>query len=336
MSPENPSPRSGRYTLNEYITRSEQQAHWNALLDYIHSLADAIHGFADTIIEEYPPFDFPSESLVMSDKSDKHLSYQPHLHPTQDPNSDSGSYTSNKLRSGSNCDALHLTSISSASPAPPTASDSEGPTCKPQDSATRQAGHVKMIALGLDNHLLPTTPDLPITPALNTLKQRLLNLDQGKESLRTDDDGTSISSSPQPDISLERSSPNSPRLAANQCITIGELENLFKAVLGDRSVSNLEGTTCGPEQPEIDGGNKAPASKLEYKAVDEMYVFHLMHFWPLLIHVHSWDGKTYKYKIIDSLPAPDISEMDEHIFIVRTRIGKGNPNVLDTTNNDNR
>jgi hypothetical protein len=109
-----------------------------------------------------------------------------------------------------------------------------------------------------------------------TLEQCLLNLDQGKESPRTDDDATSISSSLQTDNSLRSSSLNSSRLAADQYITIGKLKNLFKAVLKDRPESNPEGAICGPEQPKIDGGNKVPASKLEYKAVDEMYVFCLV------------------------------------------------------------
>jgi hypothetical protein len=331
IPPESPSPISGRHTQNEYITRSELEARCNAFLDYIRSLAETIHGFADTIIEKYPPFDFPPDLLVMSGKSNEHLSYRPHFHPIQDPNSDSGSYASNELRSGSNCDALHFTSISSLSPAPLAVSDSEGLAFKPRNSTTPQAGHVNMIAADLGNHILPAMPELSMLPAY-TLEQRLLNLDQGRESPQTDDDITSISSSSQIGNSPGSSSPNSPCLVADRYITVGELKNLFKAVLKDRFVSNSEGATYGPKQPKVDGGNKAPASKLEYKAVDEMYVFCLLCCQPLLTHVYSWNEKVCKYGIVDSPPAPDVSELDEYIFIVRTRIGKGGSNISNTTN----
>ena len=281
IPPESPSPRSGRHTPNEYITRSELQAHSNAFFDYICSLAEHIHGFADTTIKEYPPFDFPSDLRVMSGKSIK------------DPHSDSRSYASKELKSGLNCDALHSTSISSLSPAPLAVFDSEGLAFKPRNSTTPQAGHANMIAADLGNHILPVMPELPMLPAY-TQEQRLLNLDRGRESPQIDDDITSISSSLQTGNSPGISSPNSPCLVADQYITVGELKNLFKAVLEDRFVSNSEGTTYGPEQPKVDGGNKAPASKLEYKAVDEMYVFCLLCCQPLLTHVYSWNKKGCK------------------------------------------
>jgi hypothetical protein len=303
MPPESPAPRSGRHTRNGNITRSELQAHFNAFLDYIRGLAEHIHGFADTIIKEYPPFDFPSDLLVMSGKS------------IQDPHSDSGSYASNELRSGSNFDALHSTSMSSFSPAPLAVSDSEGLAFKPQNLTTPQAGHVNMITADLGNHILPTMPELSMLPAY-TLEQRLLNLNRGRESPQTDDDITSISSSLQTGNSPGSSFPNSPCLVADRHITVGELKNLFKAVLEDRFISSSEGATYGPEQPKVDGGNKAPASKLEYKAVDEMYVFWLLCYQSLLTHVCSWNKKGCKYGIINSPPAPDVSELDEYIFII--------------------
>ena len=202
IPPESPSPRSGRHTPNEYITRSELQAHSNASLDYIRGLAEHIHGFADTIIEEYPSFDFPSDLLVMSGQS------------IQDPHSDSGSYASSKLRSGSNCDALHFTSVLSLSPAPLTVSDSEGLAFKPRNSTTPQAGHLNMIAGDLGDHILPAMPKLPMLPAY-TLEQCLLNLNRGRESPQTDDDIMLISSSLQMGNSPGSSSPNSPCLVAD-------------------------------------------------------------------------------------------------------------------------
>jgi hypothetical protein len=130
----------------------------------------------DTIIEKYPPFDFPPNLLVMSGKSNKYLSYWLHFHPIQDPNSNSGSYTSNELRSSLNYDALHFTSISSLSPAPLAVSDSEGLAFKPQNLTTLQAGHVNMIVANLGNHILPVMPELSMLPAY-MLEQCLLNLD---------------------------------------------------------------------------------------------------------------------------------------------------------------
>ena len=38
---------------------------------------------------------------------------------------------------------------------------------------------------------------------------------------------------------------------------------------------------------------------------------------------YSWDAKAYKYKIVESIAPPDNeSELDQYIFVVRTRIGE--------------
>jgi hypothetical protein len=38
--------------------------------------------------------------------------------------------------------------------------------------------------------------------------------------------------------------------------------------------------------------------------------------------MRSWDSKAYEYKIVDSVPSPDVSELDEYVFVVRKRVGK--------------
>ncbi|KKA16474.1 hypothetical protein T310_9920, partial [Rasamsonia emersonii CBS 393.64] len=47
--------------------------------------------------------------------------------------------------------------------------------------------------------------------------------------------------------------PGSPRLTSDQCISRGELKDLFKAVLEERSASSYEGPACRPEGLKKDG-----------------------------------------------------------------------------------
>lgn len=35
-----------------------------------------------------------------------------------------------------------------------------------------------------------------------------------------------------------------------------------------------------------------------------------------------WNEKKYKYKISVTTEAPEVSELDEYVFVVRSRIGK--------------
>ena len=42
----------------------------------------------------------------------------------------------------------------------------------------------------------------------------------------------------------------------------------------------------------------------------------------MLIIMHSWDSKTYQYKIVESTPIAEVTELDEYVFVVRTRIGE--------------
>ncbi len=42
----------------------------------------------------------------------------------------------------------------------------------------------------------------------------------------------------------------------------------------------------------------------------------------MLIITDSWDSKIYKYKIIKSTPSIEVTELDEYVFIIRTRIGE--------------
>lgn len=38
--------------------------------------------------------------------------------------------------------------------------------------------------------------------------------------------------------------------------------------------------------------------------------------------IRRWDSTTSKYKIVSSVPTPELDELDENIFVVRRRIGK--------------
>lgn len=82
---------------------------------------------------------------------------------------------------------------------------------------------------------------------------------------------------------------------------------------------DIESTTTnhvGPEQ------QKTRASKLEYKLVDEVYVPCSVTM-VLLTSPFSWDVGTSKYKIVDSATLLErVTDLDEHVFVVRGRIGK--------------
>lgn len=43
---------------------------------------------------------------------------------------------------------------------------------------------------------------------------------------------------------------------------------------------------------------------------------------PTTNRFHSWDTASFRYKIDSSMSAPDLDELDEYAFVVRTRIGK--------------
>ncbi|KAL1979099.1 hypothetical protein VTN96DRAFT_7018 [Rasamsonia emersonii] len=112
--------------------------------------------------------------------------------------------------------------------------------------------------------------------------------------------------------------PGSPRLTSDQCISRGELKDLFKAVLEERSASSYEGPACRPEGLKKDGdedkdkeSKRVRASKLEYRTVNE-----------------SWDAKAYDYKIVDSPPTQDVGELDEYVFIVRRRIDRKTAEII--------
>jgi hypothetical protein len=68
---------------------------------------------------------------------------------------------------------------------------------------------------------------------------------------------------------------------------------------------------------------KARASTLEFKEVNEMYVYTRIQ--PILLELilYSWDKREYRYKVVESLILSDkANELDYYIFVVRTRISK--------------
>ncbi|KAL2006946.1 hypothetical protein VTN00DRAFT_9614 [Thermoascus crustaceus] len=103
--------------------------------------------------------------------------------------------------------------------------------------------------------------------------------------------------------------PNSPHIATLEPITMGQLKGLFEAVLGQKSRSTLEGP-AGPADSEQSGekdnkkdNKRVRTSKMDYKTFNEI-----------------WDEKAYDYKIVNSIPTPDVSELDEYIFVVRKHV----------------
>ncbi|EDN08101.1 predicted protein [Histoplasma mississippiense (nom. inval.)] len=98
-----------------------------------------------------------------------------------------------------------------------------------------------------------------------------------------------------------------PYPASSLYVTRDGLKELFEAVLEGRTPSSSEGIVCGPDKPE--NGEKEDikirASKLECKAIREV-----------------WSDKAYAYKIVDSPRSPDVSDLDEYVIVVRTRIDR--------------
>ncbi|PGH19285.1 hypothetical protein AJ80_04038 [Polytolypa hystricis UAMH7299] len=94
-----------------------------------------------------------------------------------------------------------------------------------------------------------------------------------------------------------------------QFITREELKDLLVGVLRPKEPSNpSQSVSCGPsDKPETGPKEESRirASKLEYKTVEEV-----------------WDEKNHKYKIRDSLEVPEVTELDEYVFVVRVRIDR--------------
>ncbi|GFG17794.1 hypothetical protein IFM61392_10224 [Aspergillus lentulus] len=95
-------------------------------------------------------------------------------------------------------------------------------------------------------------------------------------------------------------------------VTMRQLKDLFQAVLDCKPQTTSDGTGNGPAGPEMKAENspdsddkRTLASRVEYKTVNE-----------------AWDSKAYEYKIVDSPPPQDVSELDEFVFVVRKRIQK--------------
>jgi hypothetical protein len=109
---------------------------------------------------------------------------------------------------------------------------------------------------------------------------------------------------------------------------MGQLKDLFQAVLDCKPQTTSDGTGNGPAGPEMKAENnpdsddkRTLASRMEYKTVNEAYVQHCPYS-TSANHKHSWDSKAYEYKIVDSPPPQDVSVLDEFVFVVRKRIRK--------------
>jgi hypothetical protein len=137
--------------------------------------------------------------------------------------------------------------------------------------------------------------------------------DVESEDLRGDRQGI-----PYPEVSHVPSEP----------VTMDQLKDLFQAVLDCKSQTACGGAENGPAGPEKKAENNQDsddkrilASRMEYKTVNEAYGQHCPYS-TSANHKHSWDSKAYEYKIVDSPPPQDVSELDEFVFVVRKRIRK--------------
>ncbi|KAF4212691.1 hypothetical protein CNMCM8980_000784 [Aspergillus fumigatiaffinis] len=100
------------------------------------------------------------------------------------------------------------------------------------------------------------------------------------------------------------------------------------AVLDYKPQTASDGAGNSPAGPEIKAENnpdsddkRTLASRMEYKTINKVYVQHCPYS-TSANYKHSWDSKAYEYKIIDSPPPQDVSELDEFVFIVRKHIQK--------------
>jgi hypothetical protein len=98
-------------------------------------------------------------------------------------------------------------------------------------------------------------------------------------------------------------------------------QQLIKAL---KSTNTKQGPPPPPVKPSDEFGEpKAQASRLELKTVNEVYVFDVTKStYADMILLYSWDEKAYKYTITESPKSIDESnELDQYVFVVRTRIG---------------
>jgi hypothetical protein len=120
----------------------------------------------------------------------------------------------------------------------------------------------------------------------------------------------------------------------SELVTMGQLKDLFQAVLDCKPQTISDGAGNGPAGPEMNAENnqhsddkRILASRMEYKTVNEAYVQAHCPYSTPANHKYSWDSKAYEYKIVDSPPPQDVSELDEFVFIVRKRIRKYGPTI---------
>jgi hypothetical protein len=111
-------------------------------------------------------------------------------------------------------------------------------------------------------------------------------------------------------------------------VTMKQLKDLFQAVLDCKAQTASDGADNSPAGPEKTAENNQDsedkrilASRMEYKTVNEAYVQDCPISTPAN-YKRSWDSKAYEYKIVDSPPPQDVSELDEFVFVVRKRIRK--------------
>jgi len=95
--------------------------------------------------------------------------------------------------------------------------------------------------------------------------------------------------------------------------------------LGERSID----TMTPPLSSTSEASGTIQASKLEYKRVDEMYVWNAIT--AIRLTVPRWNEKEGKFKIVEPVGS-DLDQLDKFLFVVRERTGK--PSFFDTQPTD--
>ena len=133
---------------------------------------------------------------------------------------------------------------------------------------------------------------------------------------------------PPADASAPRTPPVSPALEAVEpkvTLTVKDFTHALVDALITRGVITSTETPA-PAEPRPDGHAEPKkeirrASKLAFKTVDEVYVARVLD--DLTDHsVYRWDSASSKYKIVSSIPPPELDELDENVFVAQRRVGE--------------
>lgn len=115
------------------------------------------------------------------------------------------------------------------------------------------------------------------------------------------------------------------KLAQQEGPCLCRLEDTLGKHSIDTMTPPLSGTSEAGEEQTNEASGTIQVSKLEYKRVDEMYVWNAITATRLI--VPRWNEKEGKFKIVEWVGS-DLDKLDEFLFVVRERTGK--PSSFDT------